>query len=368
MALATKQINAAKLSEPFMGPGDLFTRQVQEYDVVSAQEQLALLGTYRAGKAAGLLLPSTTSAKKRTELSSIKRDGDQALSELLGATFRLALRASNTLVNKRYGNASSEILDEAHAEAYLALLEAIDSFDETKGNSLAGFITLKVRARVRALLQGPGTDSWDKIARMAAVAEQELTSQLKRAPTLPELRAEVLRHALGWARSKLIEEGITVTGDEINELARKKMIKQGTWSAIERLDVVRVATTTPLSLDATNNESASLLDSLGANLDPDDASSVLGWFLSSLDAPDLGLITARFGIDGASPATFEDLAVQRNEDWPATRAHLAGLLGRLTAPHAQFISLDPTLETRFEYGGQDSAAKRLTARRRVSAH
>jgi hypothetical protein len=340
---------------------DSVTASAQAYDVVSAEEQNELLERYRAGEAARTApLPENPSA--RLAQRRAVRDAESARDALVGSLFRLALYEAGELVRARYAAPSSEITEEARAEAYAALAEALATYEPSE-LSLAGLVAHLVRIRVRNLLSGDVPDSWDKVTRIAAAKEAELTTTLGRVPTTEELRSSVYDYSMSWARTKVQESGADPT--QVEELSRKKLIRQGTNAAIEKLETVRVRTRTPLSLDNRSASGESFADLLTSADDiPDE--SIIAWLLANSLPADAALLSDRFGINGAVTLTYKQLEEKYAEPWTVLRTRLNSTLARLHAPHAHFLFTDATLPARCEHETSDrgdSPATRLSRRR-----
>jgi hypothetical protein len=340
---------------------DSVTAAAEAYVVVSAQEQNELLERYRAGETARTTpLPENPAA--RLAQRRLIRDAESARDALVGSLFRLALYEAGELVRARYAAPSSEITEEAHAEAYAALAEALATYEPSE-LSLAGLVAHLVRIRVRNLLSGNAPDSWDKVTRIAAAAEADLTTALGRVPTTEELRSSVYDYSMSWARIKVQESGADPA--QVEELARKKLIRQGTNAAIEKLETVRARTRTPLSLDNRSVSGESFADLLTSDDEVPDE-SIIAWLLASSSPADAALLGDRFGINGATALTYEQLAEKYDEPWTALRTRLNATLARLYAPHAHFLFSDATLSARCEHEESDlgdSPATRLSRRR-----
>ena len=345
---------------PYAG-ADVVLRAMAQYPVVD--QQGALWECVQRGLAAQDKLGRARSASTIASLKDTVRAGTAAHEELAGANYRLALKEANGLAEKRYpGRVPDDLLQEVHAEAWTAVAEAIATYDPAKGGSLPGMVVAAVRGRVRGLLAGPAPDSWARVARSAARAESELTGSLGRMPDQEEVRGEVLRYSLGWAKDRLIASGVSEDAPDLDELARKKLVRQGTLATLGRLDQVRATTARPLSLDAPSGDgTATLADMLSGDAAGDGA-EVMAWFLASLVPEDRDLISRRFGLEGGPAATFEELGSALGLPWVEVRARIAILLGRMRSPVAQFVSLDGGLPQRFEAAEGSSVVDRLRAR------
>jgi DNA-directed RNA polymerase sigma subunit (sigma70/sigma32) len=338
---------------------DVVTRSVSRYEVLSAQDQLELWELWRTAEATG--------AEVYCEWLGTSITAMEAQERLLGANFRLAISEASAAYERTSTKRRDRAMaDDLRGEAYAGLSEALALFDPAKGSSLAGFVTLHVRSRLQSFLHDEAPVAWARVARMASNSEQRLLVELGRAPTSKEIKDAVIEYALGWAGERLIEAGADPSAGDLAERAKRKLVKQGTWAAIERLDEVRAVAAGALSLDAPvrgGESTTSLIDLLADGTSEEETVSVLSWFLESLDEDDRSLVVRRFGLDSQASATYEELGETCGVAWTEVRERLNGLLGRLIAPHAMFLSCDEGLAERVEHERAATASSRLVARR-----
>ena len=351
------------------GHRDTVASTVERFDVVSDEDQLELWRTYKECRA-GAQGRIPTSKAAREKWRAQQRQGDEALERLIGSLFRLVIAEVTSTCDRRYGSdRRSDLREDLRAEAYAAMQVAIDTYNPDKGWNLAGFVVLKVRSVLREAMRGDSLDSWDRVAAFASRAESTLMVSLGRRPSDAEIRDEVIRYCMDWAGTRIMAGGVSRDAEDFDEQARAKLVKNGTWAAIEKLNEVRASKVTTVSLDAPlgDDGTTSLLDMLGDGADRKEAMGVLEWFLASLGDQDRYLLVRRFGLDGEPEATYEDLAEQVGGSWPEVRARIGALLGRMNSPLAMFTSLDQSLETRMEIDHQPTVAGRLAARRSLSS-
>lgn len=317
----------------------LYESRIERYPVLSVEDQEGLFALYDANRTA----PAAR----------------QAFTELAGSNWRLAKKVINDILAARESTVTADQYADLASEANVALVEAIESYDPAQGGTISNYIATAVERRIRQVLSGDLPAIWSKVRRIASGVEQNLMAELGRRPSALELEEGVRSYAITWALERLIEAGEPATP----EAAKAKLVRQGMWAAIARLAEIR-SYGPSLSLDTPIGDGISLLDTL-ADADPSDAVDVMRWFLQAIPPSDLELLTRRFGLDGKTEARLEDLATERSVPWPVIRTAINAALGRMYAPHAQYASLAPDLESRFEEE-DDSAASRFSKRRSLA--
>lgn len=341
---------------------DIVAARLEVYETVNGSDQLMLWERFDRGRQARLSL--LHNEESPVSLQRLVRDGDVAYEALLGSLFRLVKKIVSESVGSLNPRGAVD-RDDFLSEGYAALVEVVENFDPTKGTPLVTLVALVIKSRLRALRRGDLPESWERVLRSARRAEMTLGGQLGRTPTREELRDEVTAYCMKWAKEKLFEMGHREQGAQLEELARKKLIRQGTWAAIERLEEIRGIGTASTSLDV-SYDGVSLLDVLGDG-GHEEAGDVVAWFLSTLDSDDRRLLERRFALDGSKGATYEELADEVGCSWPEVRARVSALLGRLYAPHALFATLDEAITDRCEVVSSASRASDRLARRRIGA-
>lgn len=347
-----------------MGTRDPFTRLLPEGALLSPESQKTLLDQFHAGREAKESLERqdapALSHSRRLTLKKAVSSGEAALTQLLGATYRLAIKQANDIVRARYGPGHPDLYEEARAEAYLALMEALVTFTPQEEGSLAGFVSMLVERRVRASLRGPVPDAWSRVYSQAKEASSALYARLGRTPTDAELKEEVEEYATRWAKDHLPEN---TPVEEREALAKKKLIRQGTRAALANIGRIQAMLGAPLSLDATTSDGPSLQDSLSYTKDEDP--SALSWFLDSLPEPVRQMVALRFGLEGAAPMTYEEIATRIGATWTEVRSEVTCALSRMSAPHAHYAALAPNLASQVDFSPQ-TASSRLKSRRALT--
>ena len=338
--------------------GDVVGRGFEHLPVLGADEQLEVWRIWQDGLSA----KRDTKSKQRKQRMAA---GEQALEELVGANFRLAKAEARNAAHK-YGKGQrlSEILDDYLGSAYLGMIRAFEEFKPEGAISLPSKVVYEVREYLRDYGLAGMPANWHRVITSAKRAEEELTKSLRRRPTDAEIKEEVKRYSLVWATEHLSAQ--QRESDGVAEAAKTKLVRQGTWSAIEQLDEIRASTRTILSLDAPSKESGVSLAELVGDANAEEGLGVVQWFLSTLGESDRDLVMRRFGLTGDESATFEELAESRAVAWTEVRSHLGSLLGRFNAPHAHFIFCDADFDSRVETEVLESATSRLSSRRAQS--
>lgn len=221
--------------------------------------------------------------EQEVELAArIKKGDKQARSLMIRANLRLVVKIAQDYAN--FGLPLSDLISEGN----IGLMKAVERFDPEKGGKLSTYGSWWIKQSIkRALANHSKTirlpvHMVDKIARMRRISSM-LAEALGREPTDSEIAEE-----LGIPRSKLA------------------MLKQ--------------ASQRPASLDAPigDDDSSDYNEIIGDEnaLDPSLAlqsknlHSQLDDLLDNLDERETRIIGARFGLDGQTPLTLEEIGVE----------------------------------------------------------
>lgn len=226
---------------------------------------------------------------------------------------------------------------DTRGELRICLFEAAVSFDPEKSlvKDGAGFdhwVRYCIQNKLASLagethaVEMP--ESWQKIARIASKVDERLTQSLKRSPSRQELRAGVEEYALAWAKERLIEAGTKMEGAKLEEAARDKLRKQGTWGAIEHLDEICALRG---SMEAYDTEMETAY--------PEQEGSIIDGIFGMLSEEERYIVERRMGMVDGNEWTFEEIAKELNKPWTEVRKKLAVALNKPKAPHAQYVYL-----------------------------
>jgi len=335
-----------------------YLKQVEGYPQLSAGAQAELVAAYqhaqqlRTQLAAGELR-GRAAAKARIAI----RDGDRNLETVVASNFRLVLTIAKELVIHKYGTQRGlELLPDMVSEGNVALTEAVQTFDAELSPSFPTYAARSIRDRVRASLVRQGSirlpPSWSRTQSIAQARQAKLTAQNGVAPTLDELRADVLAVCLEWAESKLTPTQRELDPDGQREAKLAKLRKQGTLGAIEKLDQVLAAPspTQMASLDepvGAENGAATRKDFLAD--DPDDSAfegvereelrQALQLALSHLNDRERRILLCRYGFVDGERWTYSKIAEEFDVTAERIRQIERATLKRMSAPHAQWSHL-----------------------------
>jgi RNA polymerase primary sigma factor len=249
--------------------------ELAEEDRVRTEDPLKL---YVRQLGSGRLL---TPAEER-ELARRKDLGDEAAKrQLIESNLRLVMS-----ITRRYTRAGVPLLDLIQ-EGNLGLIRAVEKFDYRLGFKLSTYATWWIRQSITRALADQGrtirlpVHVADQVRRVSR-ARRQLGQKLNRAPTTEEIAAES-----GFTPGRV---------EELFELVAE-----------------------PVSLETPVGDGESMYADLiedQASVSPDRASADAARSLELADAlgalePRLAfVVTRRFGLDGASPQTLEELGVE----------------------------------------------------------
>lgn len=282
-----------------------------------------------------------------------------AFGELFDAHAGLLRRAAREAATRRWGpRRARDLVDDLVSEATVAFGEAAASFDAAKGRRFTSWAMARVDHALGTAVERPVAAagvpiSWQRVSRISHACQAELTATLGREPGFVELRDAVRAHALNWAAGRASSR----------REARAKLVKQGTWAAIDNLAVTLSATQSALSLDAPAPESgATLADVVAADDGVGDEPSAAAAVLGVLAAEDLAALeTLLAGGDGLGLKQAADLL---GCEWTELRRRRDRTVACVKSPHWLYARFAPGLADQFD-DLPASGAGRL--RRRLAA-
>lgn len=229
------------------------SQQMSAYPPLSPADQAVRLAAFRRGRAAQAAVDAGTRSAREAHREI--QAGQRAQTELVGSMYRLALLICQELATERYGRERMlEMLPDLVAEANVAVVEAVSTYDETRSPSFSLYAGRVMRDRVRMTLQRSATvgvaPSWLRLKRIYTVLRPEVEMRLGRAPTEAEMQQALREVCMRWAADRLTPEQQCLPPQQQRELMESKLRKQGMLGAIDRLSEVLTATQQTSSLDA----------------------------------------------------------------------------------------------------------------------
>ena len=262
----------------------LYLNDAGRHRLLDAEAEADLAKRYRAGREATRLLQATPSGDvgQRARMRQIQRDGARAHQALVQANLLLVVS-----IARRFNGRGLDFL-ELIQEGNLGLLRAVDKFDHTRGYKFSTYATWWIR---QALQRGLAFKSRtirvpahvDDLHHQVRTAELRLFQRLSRQPTDGELATEA-------------------------ELS------------LERLHQIRLARHDADSLDRPIGDDGdiALRDIIADHHSPDpatlaarsDAHQRLERALASLDERERTILILRYGLDGHTPHTLNQIGAK----------------------------------------------------------
>lgn len=323
------------------------SHQMSSYRPLTPPEQQAALDAYRNGLLARAELAGRVAGRRRPALESTARRGERAHAELVGSMFRLVLLIARENAADRYGRERAlDMLADLVAEANLALVEAVDSYDEAKCPTFAIYAGRVVRDRVRMCLSKSGpvglAPSWLRLKRIATVLAPEVAAKLGRTPTTAEMQAELRIVCMKWARDRLTDVQRQLPEPQQLGLMESKLRKQGMLGAIEKFEEVMVATQQVASLDSpVGDDGGARLGDLipgradAATFEPVELDELRRDLMAALEAMpprDREIVLYRFGFIDGEQWTYAKLAPRYSVSAERIRQIERNVLTKLRGP------------------------------------
>lgn len=254
--------------------------------------------------------------------------------------------------------------EETLAEARLWLIEQLREFRPSEdGGSVAVFLRARLswfRSAARRSAEGSGrTHSSFTVNSVAGLAREELLRSNHREPTGEELKSAVRRILTEQTRAKILESGEFSSEEDLEQAIVQRLKKDGITAALERFDEVRLESRPALPIQLFEPREEDPRPHWGVALpvveDPEMGSRgaeddyerllqvALGdqqWARSAFSAR---AGDAPSGADADGAVTLRDLASEAECSIADLKSVLTAARCRVSAPHAQFAHLAPSL-------------------------
>ncbi len=329
-------------------------RQMERYPQLSGLEQNNLVEQFQKGRAAQETLDGgrrLTVSRERNLRADVRR-GAQAMEMLTGSNFRLLYLIAREKAEERYGKEkATQLLPDLLGEANIALLEAANVYDPSKGPSFPTYLAKVVRDRVLATLSRQHAvkcpPSWTRVKRIYTVRFAKLTELHGRPPTLQEMKDDLLRVCLEWAEDRLTPEQQRSSKSVREEAMMERLRKQGMLGAIAKLEDVLSATQNMGSFDAPVGDGDGTLaeiigdvqEDVGARMEREEMQSAVREVLASLEPREREIILYRYGFIDGETWTYAKISEKYGVSPERIRQIERAAVGRLRLPQEQVPDL-----------------------------
>lgn len=342
-----------------------FARDAQKYPPLDAESQTELVANYQAAmELKARLSAGTVPGRHRREAQRKVREGEDCLAYLVLSNFRLVQTIAREQANIRYPSRDrlAELLPDLVNEGNLALTEAVQKYDPTRGPYFPAYAAKAIRDRVRYVLSRSVpvrmSASWSRIQRIARRTIPELHDKLGRAPTTPELQEVLLSKCLLWAEDRLTPSQQNLPADQRHEAMMAKLRKQGMLGAIDSVEEVLTLGQGVASLDASvGSEGDTTLGDLVADrndeqlfddVEMDELRGALQAVLSSLSERERMIVLYRYGFVDGTMWTYDRISQLYDVSSERIRQIEKAVLEKLRSPSAQFAGLSSFLPSQME--------------------
>jgi RNA polymerase primary sigma factor len=342
-----------------------YTLESRRYPQLDSESQTEMVAAYQAAVElkARLEAGSIPARQRRAARESIQR-GEDCLTYLVVSNFRLVNLIAREQATKRYPSRDrlAEMLPDLINEGNLALTEAVQKYDYTRGPYFTAYAARAIRDRVRYVLSRSVpvrmSASWSRIQRIARRTIPELHDQLGRAPSTPELQAVLLEKCMQWAETKLTPEQSRLPKRQRQEAMMAKLRKQGMLGAIDAVEEILVLGQGVASLDAeVGSEGDATLGDLVADQTGDrlfddvelgELREALQAALATLTDRERMIVLYRYGFVDGESWTYDRISELYDVSSERIRQIEKAVLDKLRSPTAQFAGLSAFLPSQFE--------------------
>lgn len=332
-----------------------FQRAADSFPPLNAAQQLQMHQVWLTGERAREQLErGRIGDSRRRQAERELRLGRHAMEHLCASCWRLAWVIVREQAEERFGrDRASEALPDLMAEANMALVDAVRTFDPSITPGFGTYAARKVRDHTRAVLSRGGyikmASSWSRLKRIAVARLPELTQELGRKPSKEELQESLLQICLEWADKRLEPDQRDLPEPQKQALRLAKLRKQGMLSALRDIDDVLIASQGISSLDAPVGEDGSSTlgemvtdgthDHAYEAVQQDELRTLVQRALSELSERERLIMMYRYGyVDGES-WTYDRISVEFGVTSERIRQIERAVIAKMQSPHGQFAYL-----------------------------
>lgn len=342
-----------------------YQKEVAKYPSLSPEKQTSLVSTYQATLVLQVSLDNRTlPPKKRPEALKLVNEGNNCLAYLIISNSRLVQLLAREQYIKRYPSRDRilEMLPDLIDEGNLALTEAAQKYDVSRGPYFPSYAARAVRDRIRYVLSNYSvikmSASWSRLQRIAKRAIPEQEKIIGRKLTTPEIKAMLLKRCLTWAKDKLSPLEKTYTPAKQEAIMLAKLRKQGMLGAIDAIEEILALSRQVSSLDAPlsaeagttiadvipNTPSSELFD----DIELEELSKTLSSVLASLPERDRMIIMYRYGFVDGDSWTYDKISELYDVSSERIRQIERAALCKLSETTTQFSALSSFLPSQFK--------------------
>ena len=241
------------------------------------------------------------------ELAEKVQSGDeQARQQLAQANLRLVLSMA-----RRYIGSGMSFLDLVQ-EGNLGLLEAVDKFDPQKGFRFSTYACWWIRQAITRAIANKGRtvrlpvhihDVVQKYSRLSSVQGEASFEEISQ--ELFPICGETLRRKLSRSLKRPVNENDGEYAVRFQELQGESMRRLRTVLSIAQEPI---SLETPLGNDGQETNLGSMLPNPDCEMARHLRTQEWDWMMSHLNGRELEVIRQRYGLEGATPRTLNDLA------------------------------------------------------------
>jgi hypothetical protein len=284
----------------------------------------------------------------RRQLRGYITTGDIAGELLMRSLRGLVVAITQEYAQHRLGsNWAKQEMDDLLGEGVLVTLECCADFDESRGTTVAQWVAIMVRQRLKGMDFAAGggkvPKEWKRVATAMHAVEQTASTGIRDQKLYSA--SDVLEHLMTTETSRQISKGCD-TAEAISK-AHDTLSRQSVLRAMKEFSEISALSSGVSSMDKVlDGDDTTMLDLVdgGASTEPGVLHSTdAAVLLALLDVlPGQAVIdtTNRHGHAGEE-VPYRALADERGGDWLAVRHEVERVKAAPGAPHAQFCAFYP---------------------------
>lgn len=324
--------------------------------IITNEDQRKLASVYQAGRAAvaAALLSGKAADKKRAVLAESK--GKRAVSDLMECLAPLVRLIADEQTTQRLGHEwGLKEREESRAEALAVAVDAISTYEPSKGVEVSQWVSKQVRQHMTSLDydSGGGTRprEWRRVAKIAHTAIEKRKAAGLSLST-KAISDDVMAYFVSETYARLTEEKPELTEEEAMSAVHARLSRQSILRVLSNeMPELLMTSAGAVSLDCPLSEGEGdlhehLPGSIETSVD-DDPVALVRSMLGTMHDKDVDSVLMLKG-DVVPQEAATAYSSSQGITMADARVELRGIKSRMTAPHAQFAALAEEVDWMFE--------------------
>jgi hypothetical protein len=324
--------------------------------IISNEDQKKLVAAYQASRAAAEVATLSGKAVDKKRAAAAEPKGTKAASDLMECLSPLVRVIADEQTTQRLGHEwGLKEREESRAEAMVVAMEALSTYDSSKGVEVSQWVSKQVRQHMTTLEYDSGGGArpreWRRVAKVAHTAIEKRKAAGLSLST-KAISDDVMAYFVSETYARVIAENPEMTEEEAMSAVHSRLSRQSILRVItNEMPELLMTSAGAVSLDCPLSEGeGDLHDQVQGSLETsvdDDPVAIVRSMLGTMHDTDVDSVLMLKG-DVVPQEAATAYASSQGITMADARVELRGIKSRMTAPHAQFAALAEEVDWMFE--------------------